>query len=103
MATKIINDSYLSAIADAIRDKNGSTATYKPSEMAAAITAIDTTLGRIIVTAPTGSTVTCSNGTVTKTATESGGTWTFRECAAGTWTVTATQGSNTATATVTVI
>lgn len=40
MANVIINDTNLTNIADAIRAKNGSTDTYKPSEMAAAITAI---------------------------------------------------------------
>ena len=40
MANVIINDTNLTNIANAIRGKNGTTATYKPSEMAAAITAI---------------------------------------------------------------
>lgn len=40
MALKTINDTNLSAIAAAIREKNGETTTYKPSEMAAAIKAI---------------------------------------------------------------
>lgn len=40
MALKTINDTNLSAIANAIRSKNGETTTYKPSEMAAAISAI---------------------------------------------------------------
>lgn len=38
MAVVIIKDEYLTDIADAIRTKNGLTDTYKPSEMAAAIT-----------------------------------------------------------------
>lgn len=42
MAYKKINDTYLTEIADAIREKNGSTDTYKPSEMAVAISAIET-------------------------------------------------------------
>lgn len=42
MALKTINDTNLSAIAAAIREKNGETTTYKPSEMAAAISAIAT-------------------------------------------------------------
>ena len=37
MAIVTINDSNLTAIADAIRTKNGTETTYKPSEMAAAI------------------------------------------------------------------
>lgn len=40
MANVIINDTNLTNIANAIRGKNGTTTTYKPSEMAAAITAI---------------------------------------------------------------
>lgn len=40
MALKTINDTNLSAIAAAIREKNQTTTTYKPSEMADAIKAI---------------------------------------------------------------
>lgn len=40
MSKVLVNESSLTGIADAIRSKNGSTDTYKPSEMAAAITAI---------------------------------------------------------------
>ena len=40
MANVIINDTNLTNIANAIREKNGLTDTYKPSEMAAAILAI---------------------------------------------------------------
>lgn len=47
----------------------------------------------IIVTAPTGSTVTCSNGSTVKKAEEKNGTWIFGGLDAGTWTVTATQGT----------
>lgn len=42
MANVIINDSNLTAIGNAIREKNGSTDTYKPREMAEAILAITT-------------------------------------------------------------
>ena len=42
MAKVLVNESSLTGIADAIRGKNGKTDTYKPSEMAAAITAITT-------------------------------------------------------------
>lgn len=42
MANVIINDTNLFAIADAIRGKNGESTKYKPNEMAAAITAIET-------------------------------------------------------------
>ena len=40
MSKVLVNESSLTGIADAIRGKNGSTDTYKPSEMAAAITDI---------------------------------------------------------------
>ena len=40
MSKVLVNDTNLTNIADAIRNKNGSADTYKPSEMAAAITAI---------------------------------------------------------------
>lgn len=40
MAKVLVNENSLTNIANAIRGKNGSTDTYKPSEMAAAITAI---------------------------------------------------------------
>lgn len=40
MAKVLVNDSNLTNIANAIRGKNGETTTYKPSEMAAAISAI---------------------------------------------------------------
>ena len=40
MANVIVNDTNLTNIANAIREKNGETTTYKPSEMAAAIQAI---------------------------------------------------------------
>lgn len=43
MAQKLYEESNIQAIANAIRDKNGSTDTYKTSEMAAAISAIETT------------------------------------------------------------
>lgn len=42
MSLVTIDDSYLTAIGNAIRAKNGATTTYKPSEMAAAISAIET-------------------------------------------------------------
>ncbi len=56
----------------------------------------------IIVTAPTGSTVTCKNGSATKTTQEKSGTWTFSGITNGTWTVTATLGGQTTTKTVNV-
>ena len=56
----------------------------------------------IIVTAPTGSTVTCTKGTTVKTATEKNGEWWFKGLDTGTWTVKATLSGQTATQTVNV-
>lgn len=42
MSKVLVTESYLTAIGDAIRSKNGSTAKYKPSEMAGAINDITT-------------------------------------------------------------
>lgn len=56
----------------------------------------------IIVTAPTGSTVTCTKGTTVKTATEKNGEWWFKNLDTGTWTVKATLSGQTATQTVNV-
>lgn len=55
----------------------------------------------IIVSAPTGSTVTCSNGALTKTTQEQDGTWIFRGLDLGTWTVTAALDGQTTSQTVT--
>ena len=49
MANVIINDTNLTNIANAIREKNGLTDTYKPSEMAGAILAIETGGGSVEV------------------------------------------------------
>ena len=46
------------------------------------------------VTYPAGSTVTCTNGTKTLEAKTTSGQWVFAVPEAGTWTVTATQGTN---------
>ena len=56
----------------------------------------------LIVTAPTGSTVTATKGSVTKTATEKNGTWTFKGLEAGNWTVTAAKGSESVSSAITV-
>lgn len=59
---------------------------------------------QIVVTAPTGSTVTCTTPSgVVLTATEAGGTWMFANLPSlGTYTVTATLGSSSRTQSVTV-
>ena len=56
----------------------------------------------LIVTAPTGSTVTATKGSITKTATEKSGTWTFKGLEDGDWTVTAVKGSDSASSVVTI-
>ena len=57
---------------------------------------------QIVVTAPTGSTVTATLGTKVYTATESGGKWTFDVEDYGTYPIKATKNGQTATDTVTV-
>ena len=57
---------------------------------------------QIVVTAPTGSTVTATLGTKVYTATESGGKWTFDVEDYGTYTIKATKNGQTAMDTVTV-
>lgn len=56
----------------------------------------------IIATAPTKSTVICTNGSVTKTAIEKSGTWTFSGIDDGVWTVKATLGAESTSETVNV-
>lgn len=53
----------------------------------------------LIVTAPTGSTVTMTKGSVTKAAAEKNGEWWFRNLDNGEWTITATKNTLKATAT----
>ena len=52
----------------------------------------------LIVTAPTGSTVTVTKGSTTKTATEKNGEWWFKGLENGEWTIRATLGGQNATA-----
>ena len=54
MAKVLVNDSSLTSIADAIREKTGSSDTYKPSEMAGAIASITTGGGDSIDGLPSG-------------------------------------------------
>lgn len=55
---------------------------------------------QIVVTAPTGSNVTCTKGTTTLTATEAAGTWTFDLPDYGTWTVDASKSGDSASSSV---
>lgn len=91
-------NSKMAAIADAIRSKSGETGLLTMDDMAAAIQEFGRS--QIIVTAPTGSTVRCSMGGVTKTAAEKNGTWTFQGLDLGVWTVTATLGEKSRTVAV---
>lgn len=54
----------------------------------------------IVVTAPTGSTVTCSNGSTVRHTAEKNGTWVFSGLNAGTYTVKATLGTYQASKTI---
>ena len=56
----------------------------------------------IAVTYPSGSTLTCTDGTTTLKATTTTGSYTFVVPNAGTWTVTATDGSSTASSSVSI-
>ena len=60
------------------------------------------TKSTIIVTTETGSTVTCSNGSITKTAAEKNGQWRFNNIDNGEWTVTAIKNGETSERTVNV-
>lgn len=67
MANVFINDSYFTNIANAIRTLNGLTTTYKPSEMAAAIDALDlsTVEDNLLASIIERSVTTISNSTAT--------------------------------------
>lgn len=58
--------------------------------------------GTIVVTAPTGSTVTATLGSKVYSAAEAGGKWTFKVRKKGTYTIKAVKGSQSATASVAV-
>lgn len=51
MANVLVEETYLEEIADAIREKNGLTATYKPDQMATAIRNIKTSTSNVVVSA----------------------------------------------------
>lgn len=74
MAQVLVTDSYLEDIADAIRDKNGGSATYKPAQMAPAILALPassyTKIGEITLTvsATNTSATAISGGTFTNSS-----------------------------------
>ena len=91
-------NSKMTAIADAIRAKTGKTAPLSLDQMATEIEGISggtELFAAIGVTYPEGSTVTCTNGSKTLTAKNTSGQWVFAIPEAGTWTVTATDGTYT--------
>ena len=98
MAKVFIEETTLSEIGDAIRAKREMTGLIPVVDMASEILAIDTSIstGSITINVESGSTVTCTKGSTTKTATSTG-TVVFEGLDFGTWTITATKGSATTT------
>lgn len=92
MAIITTDNQHYTDIANAIRSAAGSSAQYKPSEMAAAISGLMDVLGKsaLIITAPDAIAVTCSKGGVTKTAIQKDGEWHVYGCDLGSWTVLVT-------------
>ena len=88
----------MTAIAEAIRGKTGKTAALTLDQMVTEIEGITggtEMFAAIGVTYPAGSTLTCTNGSKTLTAKNTSGQWVFAIPEAGTWTVTAMDGTNT--------
>lgn len=97
------NNQYYSDIANSIRAVLGTSDLYKPSEMSTAISEIINMLSStsiIAVTAPSGSTVTCTNGNINKIPLVKDDKWYFWGCGNGEWTITATLNSSTSVKTV---
>lgn len=87
------NNQYYGDIANSIRVILGTGNLYKPSEMSTAISEIINMLSStsiIAVTAPSGSTVTCTNGSIVKIPIVKNGKWYFWGCGNGEWIVNAT-------------
>ena len=104
MANKVVDatqlDADLLSVAEAIREKGGtSAALHFPEEFITAINDIHgggDAYAAISVTYPAGSVCTCSQmGQDTLTAGDTSGTWLFVVPVGGEWTVTATQGDST--------
>ena len=72
MSKVFVTDTYLTDIGNAIREKNGETTTYKPSEMAAAIQAISGGGDQPKLNAPT---ITITEDTLTITANKNNGSF----------------------------
>ena len=75
---------------------------YTDASLAGVISSAGGLRPQIIVTAPTGSAVTCQKGSTTLTAAEASGTWTFIVPDYGTWTVNASLGGDSASESVNV-
>lgn len=106
MAEYLTNDVDLKKVADAIRTKGGTSAALSyPDEYVSAINAITTGTGlKIVVSAPSGATVTATKGSDTVSGTSVNGVCTLVVLEAGTWSVKATMGGQTSeTKTVSVV
>lgn len=106
MTEYLTNDVDLKKVADAIRTKGGTSAALSyPDEYVSAINAITTGAGlKIVVSTPSGATVTVTKGSDTVSGTSVNGVCTLVVPEAGTWSVKATLGGITSeTKTVTVI
>nr|DAI97300.1 MAG TPA: hypothetical protein [Caudoviricetes sp.] len=97
MAEYLTNTADLTAVADAIRAKGGTDAQLVyPEGFVSAIQAIQTgTELQIIVTVPSGATVTATKGSLSVSGTSVNGTCTLTVPEAGTWSVNATLGGQT--------
>lgn len=105
MTEYLTNDVDLKKVADAIRTKGGTSAALSyPDEYVSAINAITTGTGlKIVVSVPSGATVTATKGSDTVSGTSVNGVCTLVVPEAGTWSVKATMGgitSNTKTVSV---
>lgn len=86
---------------DALVDKGAlMPKTRNTANLAATIQSVSKGGNELIVTAPTGSTVTVTKDEETKTAAENNGTWLFQGLEAGNWTITATKDGSTLTSIV---
>lgn len=96
MAEYLIQGTTLSAIGDAIREKDGTADQIPVPDIAARILAIQTAGATLTITAPSGATVTAAMGdeSYTKVA-DSSGVAVFSGLAAGTWTITISDGVQT--------
>lgn len=101
MSKYLIQDTTLTNIANAIREKTGGTEALTPEQMVTEIQSIDAGLAELYaaigVTYPEGSTCTCTNENTGIALTDNGttGQVVFNIPEAGTWTISCTDGTNT--------